>query len=207
MSHLASLPAGKERRRADAERNIKAILDAAATLLGERPDASMAEIAVAAGVARQTVYTHYGSREELLAAVINRAIEETAATMDTARLDKGPPAEALLRLIDAGWQRLERHHRLRANPDAPDSEELFQQHGPIIERLERLIRRGQRSGAFDRRLSPAWLIAASLGLFHAAADEVSAGRMTSEQAAVALRESIPRLLGVEQAQKRAAKRS
>lgn len=188
MSQLASQHENRTRRRADAERNIEAILDAAATLLSERPEASMAEIAVAAGVARQTVYTHYGSREELLGAVIERAIEETAAAMDAARLDKGPPAEALQRLIDAGWERLERHHRLRANPDAPNPEQLFQQHAPILERLERLIRRGQRNGAFDRRLAPRWLLAASLGLFHAAADEVTAGRMTSDQAAAALKE-------------------
>jgi AcrR family transcriptional regulator len=63
-----------ERRRADAERNIAAILDAAVELLGERPDSSMAEIAAAAGVARQTVYAHYDSREALLAAVAERAM-------------------------------------------------------------------------------------------------------------------------------------
>lgn len=181
------------RRRADAARNIEAILDTAAVLLSERPDASMAEIAAAAGVARQTVYTHYRSRQELVAAVIDRAIQETAAALDSAKLGQGAPEEALLRLIDAGWERLERHHRLRNNPDAPANEQLFQQHGPILERLERLVHRGQRRGAFDRRLSADWLLAATLGLFHTAADEVAAGRMSSEQAEDALRETIPRL--------------
>jgi AcrR family transcriptional regulator len=182
-----------ERRRADAARNIEAILDAALEVLSERPEASMAEVAAAAGVARQTVYAHYSSREELLKAVVDRAIEETAAALDAAKLDRGPPEEALLRLIDAGWERLERHSRLRANPHAPGSEQLYGQHGPILERLARLVRRGQRSGAFDRRLSPTWLLAAALGLFHAAADEVAAGRLTAEQAAAALEQSIPRL--------------
>ena len=183
----------EERRRADAARNIEAILDAALELLSEHPEASMGEIASAAGVARQTVYAHYGSRAELLRAVIDRAIADTASTLDAAKLDEGPPEEVLMRLIDAGWAQLERHSRLRASPDFPGREELYGQHGPILERLARLVRRGQRSGAFDRRLSPGWLLASAMGLFHVAADEVAAGRLTTEQAAEALKQSIPRL--------------
>jgi AcrR family transcriptional regulator len=192
MSRISPVAAA-ERRRADAAHNIEAILDAALELLSEHPEATMAEIAAAAGVARQTVYAHYSSRGELVNAVINRAIEETAAALDAAKLNQGPPEEALPRLIDAGWERLVRHSRLRGNPDAPNSEELYMQHGPIVERLARLIRRGQRSGAFDRQLSPTWLLAATLGLLHAAADEVAAGRLTGDQAATALKQSIPRL--------------
>jgi AcrR family transcriptional regulator len=190
---MSELTPGTGKRRADAERNIEAILDTASALLSERPDASMAEIAAAAGVARQTVYTHYRSRQDLLAAAIDRAIAETAEAFDSAKLSQGPPQEALLRLIDASWKQLERHHRLRSNADAPTYEQLFEHHGPILNRFERLVRRGQRSGAFDRRLSPTWLMSATLGLFHVAADEVAAERMSSAQAAAALKETIPRL--------------
>ena len=45
--------------RADAERSIAAILDAAVQVLADRPEAGMGEIAKAAGVARQTVYAHF----------------------------------------------------------------------------------------------------------------------------------------------------
>jgi AcrR family transcriptional regulator len=190
MSPISPKP---RKRRTDAARNIEGILDAASTLLSEQPDASMAEIAAAAGVARQTVYTHYRSRQELIAAAIDRAIDETARALDDARIDHGEPREALLALIETGWQQLERHHRLRALPDAPTAEQLFRQHAPILERLARLVRRGQRSGVFGRSLPVDWLLAATLGLFHAAADEVAAGRMTRTQAAWSLRETIPRL--------------
>jgi AcrR family transcriptional regulator len=183
------------RRRADAERSIAAILDAAIEVLSERPAASMEEIATAAGLARQTVYAHFPSREALLQAVGDRALEETVAAIDAAEPSKGPAVEALDRLVSASWQTLERYPllmNLRA-PLTPDQEHAL--HGPILERLERLIERGQRAGDFDRRLSPAWLLAAFLGLAHAAAEEVAAGRLSTEEASGSLRRSVARVFG------------
>ncbi|MGH3091039.1 MAG: TetR/AcrR family transcriptional regulator [Gaiellaceae bacterium] len=196
MSQLPSTQRVRQRR-ADAERSIAAILDAAIEVLSERSDASMEDIARVAGVARQTVYAHYASREALLRAVQDRAVAETVAAIDAAELDAGSPAEALDRLVTAGWRTLERYPLLmdlRA-PMSPEEEHAL--HGPILERLGRLVRRGQRAGVFDRRLPAAWLLAAFLGLSHAAGEEVAAGRMSAEEAAKALRRSIARVFGVE----------
>ncbi|MGH3059607.1 MAG: TetR/AcrR family transcriptional regulator [Gaiellaceae bacterium] len=190
-----SRPLPRRRRRADAERSIAAILDAAIEVLSERPAASVEEIAGAAGVARQTVYAHYPSREALLQAVVDRALAETVAAIDAAEPDEGPPVEALERLVSASWRTLERYPvlmDLRA-PLTPEEEHAL--HGPILERLERLIGRGQRAGDFDRRLAPAWLLAAFLGLAHAAAQEVAAGRLSAEEASDALRTSVARVFG------------
>ncbi|MGH3015114.1 MAG: TetR/AcrR family transcriptional regulator [Gaiellaceae bacterium] len=190
-----SRPLPRRRRRADAERSIAAILDAAIEVLSERPAASVEEIAGAAGVARQTVYAHYPSREALLQAVVDRALAETVAAIDAAEPDEGRPVEALERLVSASWRTLERYPvlmDLRA-PLTPEEEHAL--HGPILERLERLIGRGQRAGDFDRRLAPAWLLAAFLGLAHAAAQEVAAGRLSAEEASDALRTSVARVFG------------
>jgi AcrR family transcriptional regulator len=188
--------ATRQRRRADAERSIAAILDAAVDALGERPDASMEDLAKAAGVARQTIYAHFDSREALLAAVQQRALAQAVAAIDAAHPEEGPPAEALDRLITASWQTLERHARLLESFFATRGpEEIHALHRPIRDRLEPLIRRGRREGAFDRRLSLAWVFAAVIGLFHATAQEVGAGRMSAEAGGRALRRAIPRLLG------------
>jgi AcrR family transcriptional regulator len=184
--------------RADAQRSIATILDAALELLAARPDASMADVAAAAGVARQTVYAHYASRAALLAAVAGRARDQTLAALDTAAPEDGPPAEALDRLTAAWWESVERNARALATlaPAFADAADVHDFHVPILDRVEQLVRRGQAAGAFDRELPVTWLAAAFLGLMHTAADAVAAGRLDSEQAGRALRRSVPPLFGV-----------
>jgi AcrR family transcriptional regulator len=186
------------RRRADAERNIAAILDAAVEVLGERPDASMAEIAAAAGVARQTVYAHFESREALLAAVADRAMAATLAAIDAAELPRGSAGDALVRLTRSWWSSIEPMARvLEALTTAfPARDEMHEFHSPIVARIEGLVRRGQRSGEFDAELPVEWVAVSFLALMHAAAEQVAAGRMDSAKAESALERVIPRLFGV-----------
>ena len=66
-------------------------------------------------------------------------------------------------------------------------------HHPVTVLLERIIRRGQRSGDFDRRLPATWLAAAALSLGHAVAEEIDAGRLTVAKATAILEESVLRL--------------
>src|SRR6266540_5248263 len=87
------------RRRADAERSVARILDAALDALARDPEASMAEIARRAGVVRATIYVHYPTRESLIEAVTERAIAEVTQTMAAAEPDRGDPAEALKRVV------------------------------------------------------------------------------------------------------------
>lgn len=187
----------RRKQRADAVRSVTAIVDAAIDLLGARPEASIEDIAQRAGVARQTVYAHFPSREVLVRAVEQRALAETIATIEAAELQRGPAAEALDRLVQAGWRTLERYPVLMELRRDMSAEEELALHGPILERLERLVRRGQRRGEFDRSLPPAWLLTAFLALSHAAAEEVKAARLSPPQALDVLRRSVLRLFGAE----------
>lgn len=152
----------------------------------------MDDIAEAAGVTRQTVYAHYASREVLLGAVVDRATHDALAAIDAAELEQGPAPEALLRFLDAGWRTFESFPMI--SRQAPHDEP--ERHGAVLDRLVRLVRRGQESGDFDSRLPPAWLLAATVALGHAAGDQVSTGRMTNEAASKALKRSVLRLYGV-----------
>jgi AcrR family transcriptional regulator len=179
------------KRRADAERSIAAVLDAAERTLPDRPDAGMGEIARAAGVSRQTVYAHFASREALLSAVAERALEQTLAAIDAAQPERGDPAEALDRLVMAWWASVARHARVleALATTLPTSADVHEFHAPVLARVEALAARGRFAG------SPGWLAVAFLALMHAAAEQVAAGRLSEADAGRALQESIPRLFG------------
>ncbi|RKN46679.1 TetR/AcrR family transcriptional regulator [Streptomyces hoynatensis] len=182
------------RRRSDARRSIEAILDATRLVLGERPDASMEDIAARAGVTRQTVYAHFPSREALVAALVESAAAEYAALLDEAGLDTAPPAEALARFLGAGWRFVDRYPLL-LNPATRLPRPVRDPHDLAPPRLERLIQRGQRTGEFEPSIPAAWLSAAVFGLQHTAAAQVSAGHLTAEEAAALCEDSALRLCG------------
>ncbi len=184
----------RRRRRADAERSVAAILDAAGKLLGQSPHASIEEIANAAGLTRQTVYAHFPSRDALVGALMDRATNRVTAALEAADLDQGPASEALLRLVQIGWETFDTEPfllKLPRTPIDPDSEQ--QRHQPVFDTLDVLISRGQRDGDIDPELPATWIIAATAALGHAAGDEVRAGRMTGSQATTILRHALQRL--------------
>src|SRR3954464_13942847 len=92
--------------RADAERNIASITDAALEALASDPDVSMAEIARRAGVVRATIYMHFPTREALLDAVMEDATAQVAEATRQAEPGRGEPKEALERVLLATWRQL-----------------------------------------------------------------------------------------------------
>jgi AcrR family transcriptional regulator len=170
---------------------------AAIRVLGDNPDASLEDIAGAAGVTRPTVYAHYRSRLGLLEAAVAHATDEAVAAMQAARPDEGPAPEALIRVLDAEWDAVDRYPFLwtvrSQGVGADDDREL---HGPVIEGLIGVVRRGQADGAFDPALSPDWLVAVLVAIAHAAGQEVGTGRMTVDGARSAIRHTVLNLLRV-----------
>jgi AcrR family transcriptional regulator len=88
LSDHADTPA--RGRRADARRNINAILDAALTCLSRDPDVSIGEIAKTAGVGRVTLYGHFASRTELVDAVFARTIEQADGPTPSSTSPRSP---------------------------------------------------------------------------------------------------------------------
>jgi AcrR family transcriptional regulator len=196
MNDQRDAAASSRRLRSDARRSVEAIIDAARAVLAERPDATMEEIASVAGVTRQTIYAHFPSRDALIAAILEVAGVEILAAMDAADLDSRTPPEALSAFLDIGWQLLRRHYPLLL--DSPGAHTLVVKENPqhtVSTRLEQIIRRGQRTGDFDRALPASWLAAAILGLGHTAAEQVAGRRLTTRRAKATLRESALRLCG------------
>jgi AcrR family transcriptional regulator len=173
---------GSQPRRADAKRNVAAILAAAAECLAKNPDTSVAEIAAAAGVGRMTLYGHFKTRADLLEAVLARVIAQAHETLGAVDVS-GDPRDALARHVAANWLVVDQLRQvLEAAQRELPAERIHQAHDQVLGRVQSLIERGQDAGAFRADLPLPWLVSLAMNVMHAAAAEVSAGRLTSEQA-------------------------
>ncbi len=120
----------------------EAILDAAAQAFGEGGFLTpMDEIARRAGVSKQTIYNHYGSKAELIRAIVDRRVEEIAAPL-LAPDAHDHPEDALAGfgrvMIDmvikpkgASLLRM----TIQASDDMPDMARAFYEAGPRTSRL------------------------------------------------------------------------
>jgi AcrR family transcriptional regulator len=182
--------------RADARRSRSAILSSATALLCRQPEATLEDVAVAAGVSRQTVYSHFGSRRDLIAAVAEQATRDYLTALDGAGLDERSPLDAFGRFIEISTDWTLAAHRLPASVMAAlEEHDAELAHHPVRDRITSLVRRGQRSGDFARGLSADWLATATIALAHTVAAEVAEGRLSGRTGRRVLHQSLARLYG------------
>src|SRR5690348_15710295 len=86
--------------RADAARNLDAVLRTAARLLAEDPATSVAAIAAAAGVDRRTVYRQFPHRDALLREVFQAKLDAVDNVLTRSRLTEAPVAVGLHRFVE-----------------------------------------------------------------------------------------------------------
>src|SRR5258707_6108297 len=92
--------------RADAARNRRLLIGAAAAELAEHGlDVSIARIAARAGVAKGTVFNHFASKEDLVAAIFCDQLGTLTATGE-ALLGHPSPRQALFEFMTAGTELL-----------------------------------------------------------------------------------------------------
>jgi AcrR family transcriptional regulator len=164
-------------------RTSAAILDTAAHLLADRRDASMNDIAAAAGVGRATLYRYFPTREALVQALADEALGEFATRLADAGLERVPFPEALQRLCRAVLAVGDRYVVLLDEATALRGRDTgYEAHQDVAAPIKTLFQRGQDDGALRDDLEAAVLVELFGGLVVAA---ISA--------------SLPRTLGVEQA--------
>ncbi len=84
------------------QRVVAAILDGATEIFSRQGEqASMSDVAEAAGVARATVYRYFPTREKLLAELASAAVTEVENRLTAARIDEVAPEEGVVRAIRA----------------------------------------------------------------------------------------------------------
>ncbi|MFD3706579.1 TetR/AcrR family transcriptional regulator [Nocardia sp. NPDC058658] len=171
------------RKRADARRSIDSIIGAARAELSKDPQASVDDIAVVAGVGRMTVYGHFPNRAALVEAALAAALAEGDEMLAAADLS-GNAERAMIQLLGASWALIaESSALLTAAVEALPAGRIQQLHDSHAERMDELIRRGQRQGEFRTDLPVPWLRNVIHYVLKGAAEEVGAGRVRSADAA------------------------
>ena len=183
LRRAATGPVPEEARglRADARRNLRNILQAAADLLARDPDASMIQVAEAAGLHRATLYRHFPNREDLVFAIHLQALEDAHRAIEAAEPERGDAAQALGRVV-TGLASVGERYRIVAG-----TEEFADELGPLREaigaQLIGLVARGQQQGSLRRDLSPRWIVLAMVHLVIGALADVTRGEMRGEDVA------------------------
>jgi AcrR family transcriptional regulator len=186
---------GDQPVRADARRNTRRLLDAAAELLAADPSVNLEQVAAHAHVSRTTLYHHFPSRAALLDALTDRSVSEVCAALESARPTEGAAAEAMERALQTTWQVIGRYRGLvLINPRRLGRAELRRRLKPVLEPVRSLVVRGQDSGEFDPELAPDWLLGLLTDMIHAASAQVSAGTMDARTAERALLRSASAVL-------------
>jgi TetR/AcrR family transcriptional regulator, mexCD-oprJ operon repressor len=149
-------------RQALQQRVAAAILDGAAQIFAlQGAQASMNDVAEAAGVARATVYRYFPNREALLDELARAAVSDVDTRLESARIDEVAPEEGIARAVRAlvdvgdGFVLLTRE-RLRSDP------EQFERR--LTQPLRRLFERGQAGGDIRDDITSARLTESLIGL-------------------------------------------
>ncbi|MFV2103959.1 TetR/AcrR family transcriptional regulator [Micromonospora sp. LOL_024] len=136
---MAAIDSGSERpvprKRADARRNERTLLDAAAAaFVTSGVDVPVRDIAVRAGVGVGTIYRHFPTRADLIVAVYRHQIEACAEAGPALLADSDTPHAALAQWIDLFVDFLATKHGLAAalQSDAAAFQTL---HAYFIDRL------------------------------------------------------------------------
>ncbi|GAA3861559.1 TetR/AcrR family transcriptional regulator [Streptomyces sedi] len=156
--------------RADAERTVRTILEAAERTLAADPAATMEQVAAAAGVARTTVHRRFATREALVEALAAWATEQFHQAVESARPLTSPPLVALHQVtvnvlqVKIGWS-------FAMSRTAPSDPETARVHVDVLARCDELFRRTREAGLLAPDADLEWTRRVYYALIHEAAEE------------------------------------
>jgi len=172
----------REAGRQDAQRNVARIVAAATRVLAEDPDATMQDIAGAAGLGRATVYRHFPTREDLLGAIAVAALDELRRALSDGRLEETEPREALRRGVAAILEIGDRYRVLMDGHGHVRPEVKAAAMAQTFAPLEAVLRRAQSEGTIRAGVPPAWARATLGALIRAAMQQTAEGTLPREDA-------------------------
>ncbi len=175
--------------RSDARRNRETVIEAALVTLADDPQASMLDVAAAAGLSRTTVYRHFESREELIVALFERVIAESQAATGAVIEEGATVAETLMALGPVMIAIGQRFRFLRAHLEI-GAEVLADSKAIPDDPVRVFLVEAQAAGALRADAPLAWMQSLMQSSAMATMDEVHAGNVDPETAGRLLGETF-----------------
>ena len=164
----------KERQRRERE---QLILEAASEALAEKGyDAmSMEEIAGRVGISRAAIYLHFASKEGLVLALFQRAIETSTERLDALLAEETSPREKVRAIIERSYSSgvaqpwfqafiAVMHSPAFYSKASEKQKDLGEMWTPTVERLTALLEQGKRSGDFDADMPTSLMVNLLVGV-------------------------------------------
>lgn len=151
----AEAPRATRSLRADAERSVRAILEAAERVLADDPAASIEQIAEAAGVARTTIHRRFASRQALLDAMAETAVRQLTEAIEATRPEAVPPLVALHQ-ITANVLRVKSSWRFAFAQNLAEDSPPARAQREIARRCRELLGRARDEGLLDADADLEW---------------------------------------------------
>ena len=166
---------GAKPRRRDPVATRKKLLAAARHEFAKRglAGARVDEIAERAGVNKQLVYHYFGDKDALYLAVLEWVYEEIRAQERRLNLAGLPPERAIKKLIESSFDHLARHpdfivllndENRHGARHVRASHRLEDMHSPLVSMVSKILKQGERNGAFRKGINPLHLYISIAGL-------------------------------------------
>ena len=159
--------------RSDAQRTHERILHAATAELTVDPSAGMDVIAQRAGIGRATLYRHFATREELIAALRELFLDrvEAAADASIAEIDPRAAVEIFIEAIMRAVAETCTLHETTPPEGAANS----RAHIAINRAITTLIDRASEAGRLQDGVDSTWAFTVCKALINAGAREIALG--------------------------------
>ncbi len=167
MSSIAAstdLKANGSRRKRDSEATRAELLEVATEEFAEKglAGARVEEIAARTATSKHMIYYHFGSKDGLYRAVLERAYDEFRLAEGAVEYDSLPPVEALAALVGATFDVHATHPqvvRIIMSENINHGQQIrsidsFEQRSLAVETMRRILERGAADGSMHAGLDP-----------------------------------------------------
>jgi len=142
--------------RADAQRNLERILEAARAVFAEEGlEASVADVAERAGVGTATIFRRFPTKDDLVAAMLEQELESVVARAQAAA-ETNDPGAAVAEFFSAAVETFveDRCFCEASGGDLFERPRMQELVGELIAAMDQLLRRAKAAGAIRRDIVP-----------------------------------------------------